>query len=81
MSLSNVRIKRNIYVKGFNKFPYQLLTGRHIMCYSGDIICDVDDLPPEYDHKKDWYFDCDCEFQEWGQLIKIDNKTKQKRNE
>ena len=81
MSLSSVRIKRNIYVKGFNKFPYQLLTGRHIMCYSGDIICDVDDLPPVYDHKKDWYFDCDCEFQEWGQLIKIDNKTKQKRNE
>lgn len=79
MSLSNIKIKRNIYVKGFKKFPYQLLTGRHVLCYSGDIICDVDVLPEDYDSKKDWYFDCDCEFQEWGRLVKIE-ETNKKQN-
>lgn len=79
MSLSSIKIRRNIYVKGFDRFPYQLLTGRHIMCYDGDIICGVDAVPDEFDHKKDWYFDCDCEFQEWGRLVKIDNKDKTKK--
>ena len=81
MSLSSIKIKRNIYVKGYDKFPYQLLTGRHVMCYDGSIICGVETTPEGYDHKRDWYFDCDCEFQEWGRLVKIDNnkdKTKKK---
>lgn len=49
------------------------------MCYSGEIICDVDNVPEDYDSKKDWYFDCDCEFQEWGRLVKIE-ETNKKQN-
>lgn len=75
MSLPGIRIKRNIYVKGFTKFPYQMLTGKNLMYYTGDIIF-VDSEPLEYDHKQDWYFDCDCEFHEWGKLVKIDKQSK-----
>ena len=32
-------------------------SGRHVLCYSGEIICDVDNVPDDYDYKKDWYFD------------------------
>lgn len=78
MSVSSIKIKRNVYVKGFKTFPYQLLTGKHILCYTGDVICGIESEPPEYDYKKDWYFDCDCEFHEWGKLVKID-ETKIKK--
>lgn len=79
MSISNIKIRRNIYIKDYKKIPYQLLTGRHIMCYSGDLICGIDTVPPEFDHTKDWFFDCDCEFGEWGKILKIDKTNKQKK--
>lgn len=75
MSLPGIKVKRNIYVKGFTKFPYQMLTGKNLMYYTGDIIF-VDSEPLEYDYKQDWYFDCDCEFREWGRLVKIDKQNK-----
>lgn len=52
-----------------------MLTGKNLMYYTGDIIF-VDSEPLEYDHKQDWYFDCDCEFHEWGKLVKIDKQSK-----
>ncbi len=52
-----------------------MLTGKNLMYYTGDIIF-VDSEPLEYDYKQDWYFDCDCEFREWGRLVKIDKQNK-----
>lgn len=66
-------IYRNIYVKGFKKFPYILLRGRVDLCYTGKIICGVDKKPDECG-KKDLYIGCDCDFKKWRRLKRIIEK-------
>lgn len=68
---SVLKIYRNIYVKGYKKFPYQKLSGRNTLLYSGKIICDVSEIPSEYDDSKDYFFDCDCDFPHWKNLKRI----------
>lgn len=68
---SPLKVFRNIYVKGYKKFPYQKLSGRHTLMYRGKIICGVDRIPDEFDSKQDFYIDCDCEFETWRNLKRI----------
>lgn len=66
-----LKIYRNVYVKGYQKFPYQKLTGRHTLLYKGKIICGVTSKPKEFDDKQDIYLDCDCDFPHWKNLRRI----------
>ena len=50
---------------------YQKLSGRNTLLYSGKIICGVTETPQEFDYKKDYYFDCDCNFSDWKNLKRI----------
>ena len=76
MSLFTVSVYRNIYVKGYNRFPYQKLTGRGDLVYTGEIVCGVDCIPEEFDRKKDLYISCDCDFPRWRRVVKIKSKNK-----
>ena len=69
------KIYRNIYIKKYNRFPYQKLSGRNDLYYTGNIYCGINDVPDEYDSKKDLYINCDCEFPKWRKLIKIKHKS------
>jgi hypothetical protein len=71
MESIKVKTKHNIYVKGYKKFPYQKLTGKHYLYYTGDIIFYDESLPDEYDYKNDFVFDCECEFEGWSKIIKV----------
>ena len=66
-----MKIYRNIYVKDYKKFPYQKLSGRVTLLYSGKIICGVTSEPEEFDYKKDYYSDCDCNFGDWKNLQRV----------
>ena len=61
---------RNIYTK-YKSFPYQKLTGKNTLAYSGKIITSVDSIPDEYDSKKDYYFGCECNYSDWREIVKI----------
>ena len=65
-----MKVYRNVYVKKWKRFPYQKLTGRNTLYYTGSIILECEGMPDGYDSKKDFYFDCDCEFSEWRNLVK-----------
>lgn len=70
--LSNLKIYRNVYIKGFNKVPYQLMTGRHTLLYSGKIICGLDKPPDYFDKSQDIFLGtCDCDFHHWKNLKRI----------
>jgi hypothetical protein len=71
MSFLGLTIYRNIYVKDYKKFPYQLLSGRNTLLYKGKIYCDVSTLPKDYDPKQDIYINCDCDFSKWKNLKRI----------
>lgn len=71
MSFLGLKIYRNIYVKDYNRFPYQKLSGKNTLLYSGKIICGVKEEPAEFDYKQDYYFDCDCCFEDWKNLKRI----------
>ena len=71
MSFLGLKIYRNIYVKTYQRFPYQKLSGRNTLLYSGKIICGVTETPQEFDYKKDYYFDCECNFSDWKNLKRI----------
>lgn len=71
MSFLGLKIYRNIYVKTYQRFPYQKLSGRNTLLYSGKIICGVTETPQDFDYKKDYYFDCDCNFSDWKNLKRI----------
>jgi hypothetical protein len=71
MGVFKIRVKRNIYVKGYEHFPYQKLTGKHYLYYSGDIIYYKNDLPIGYNSDDDFAFDCECEYEEWAKIKKI----------
>lgn len=60
---------RNIFFKEYNKFPYQKLTGRNILLYTGKII--KYDENSDYDSKKDYFFDCDCKYPLWKEIKKL----------
>lgn len=75
-TLSDIKVYRNIYVKGYKKFPYQKLTGRNCLVYSGEIILGVEELPDEYDKKKDLYMNCECDFSKYRNIYKLKLKTK-----
>ena len=66
-----LKIYRNVYVKDYQKFPYQKLTGRNTLLYTGTVICGVKDKPKEFDDKKDLYISCDCDFPNWKNLRRI----------
>lgn len=70
MASLKIKIKRNVYVKGYKRFPYQKLTGKHYLYYSGNMIFYEDVLPDEYDSRVDFAFDCECEYEEWSKVIK-----------
>lgn len=66
-----LKIYRNIYVKGYKRFPYQKLSGSRTLLYRGKIVCDVETPPKEYDSDLDIYFNCDCDFPNWKNLKRI----------
>jgi len=72
-SLRALKTYRNVYVKGYKRFPYQKLTGRNALVYTGEIIF-VDNLPDEYDKKKDIYLNCECDFSKYRNIYKIKTK-------
>lgn len=59
---------RNIFFKDYMKFPYQKLTGRNILLYTGKLMKYGEG---EYDSNKDYLFDCDCKYPLWGELKKL----------
>lgn len=65
---------RNVYVKGYDKFPYTKLSGSKVLYYTGKLIYYKGTLPKECVVGTDFVFDCDCEFSEWKKLNKIFNK-------
>ena len=71
MSFFGIKIYRDIYVKGYKRFPYQKLTGRKTLMYRGKIYYDVSSLPKNFDNDKDLYMDCECNFSEWKNLQRI----------
>lgn len=62
---------KNIYVKGYKKFPYSKLNGIKVLSYTGKIIFYDNELPKEFNTKEDIVFDCECEYGEWRKLEKI----------
>ena len=72
--MSYNKIYRNIYLKGYKKFPYQKLTGRNDLYYTGELICGVTGLPPGFDKNQDYFIGCDCEFPKIRRLVKIKSK-------
>lgn len=71
MSFFKVKIYRNIYVKGYKRFPYQKLSGRKTLMYTGKIYCDVSETPKNFDSEQDIYMDCECNFSDWKNLKRI----------
>jgi len=66
-----MKIYNNIYVKGYQKFPYQKLTGMITLMYTGKIITGVSSKPVDFDENEDLYIDCDCDFSKWRVLKKV----------
>ena len=60
---------RNVYYKGYNKFPYQKLTGRNILLYTGQLLPYMDDA--DYNMMTDYLFDCDCKYPMWHELKRL----------
>ena len=61
---------RNVYIKR-EKIPYQWLTGKNILYYTGSLITNVKERPKDYDKDKDYYFSCDCSYPKWKEIRKI----------
>lgn len=70
-SFFGLKVYRNVYVKDYNKFPYQLLKGRNTLMYRGRIICGVENPPKEFDPKKDIFISCSCDFDKYKNLRRI----------
>ena len=66
-----LKIYRNVYVKDYQKFPYQKLTGRNTLLYTGKVICGVKNKPNELDDKKEREISWDCDFPKWENLRRI----------
>lgn len=60
-------IYRNVYYKDYAKFPYQKLTGRKVLLYTGKVM-KVDITSMDFDARKDYFFDCDCKYPLWKEL-------------
>lgn len=73
-TLSSVKKYRDIYVKGYKRIPKQLLTGKNVILYTGNIICGFDEIPNTYDKRKDFLIACDCEFPEIKEVVKLKDK-------
>lgn len=71
LKIPGIKIYRDIYVKGYKRFPYQKLTGRNTLLYRGKIICGVDIPPAQFDDKQDLFISCDCDFPKWKNLQRI----------
>lgn len=74
--MMGIRVYRDIYVKGYKKFPTQKLTGRNDLLYTGKVICGVTETPTGYDKDVDLYINCDCDFPKWRKLVFIKTKSK-----
>ena len=61
---------RDVYIK-YDKFPYHRLIGKNILYYTGKIITNVSGIPDTYDKKKDYYFNCDCDYPIWKEIRKV----------
>ena len=61
---------RNVYIKR-DRIPYQWLTGKNILYYTGSLITNVQGIPKGYDKDKDYYFACDCTYPKWKEIRKI----------
>jgi len=66
----SIDIYRNVYIKN-DKIPYQWLTGRSILYYTGKLYTNVKGLPKDYDKDKDYYFSCTCNYLKWKEIKKI----------
>lgn len=66
-----LKIYRNILLKNYKSFPYQKLSGRNTLLYSGKIIYNVTTKPDDFDSAKDLYITCDCEFSKWKNIKRI----------
>lgn len=75
-TLRDIKVYRDVYVKGYRRFPYQKLTGRMDLLYSGDVFLEVDELPEKYDKDMDLYINCDCDFSKYRNLYKVKIKNK-----
>lgn len=51
--------------------PFHLFKGSKILYYKGKIFYNIEELPEEFDSKKDLYFSCDCEFPKWRNVERI----------
>lgn len=60
---------RNVFYKDFARFPYQKLTGRNILLYTGKIM--KFEHNSDYDSSKDYFFDCDCKYPLWKELKRL----------
>lgn len=65
------KVYRDILVKGYQKFPYQKLTGRMTLLYSGRIVCGLEERPADFSEADDLYIDCDCDFAKWKSLQRV----------
>lgn len=76
-TFSSIKKYRDVYVKGYKRIPKQLLTGKNIILYTGNLICGFDEIPNTYDRHKDFLISCDCEFPEIKEVVKLktNNKT------
>lgn len=66
-----ILIYRNIYIKGYERVPYQKFTGRKVLMYRGKVIFYKDIVPDKYDPEQDFLIDCDCEFPKWKNIKRI----------
>lgn len=71
MSLFAIKKYRNVYIKGYKKIPFQKLTGRNTIVYTDSIICGVDGEPDKYEKDKDLYINCECDFSEIRNFVKL----------
>lgn len=70
LSLSDIKVYRNVYIIGYRTVPYQKFTGRTVLMYTGKVIT-TNSIPAEYDKTKDLLIDCECHFPKWGSLKRI----------
>jgi len=70
-SFLGLTIYRNIYVEGYEKFPYQSLKGKNTLMYKGKIICFKGSIPNSYNPKEDYLLTCSCDFDKYKNLKRI----------
>jgi hypothetical protein len=66
-------VYRNIYIT-HKKIPMFLFKGIDVMHYYGKIFYNIENLPNDFDDKKDIFLNCDCQFKKIKRIDKINLK-------